>query len=215
MKCSEFKMLLERGIAFRSPAFGAEDETWARDLFPALDLSRNQSVRNLAKGISLVTPIGGAEGSPVAHLCAFLGALALLLANQAKTSTVQEIRELELALRPHAQSSLKVLVGELFKSKTAKASKPNQTAPIRDDVVARYSRRLEEALGDDEGFNSVFAALEGDNELSAGEITAIAKKFANSAAKARSAALKKIFARHQAIMIGRAKSAATAGRIAG
>ncbi|WP_155831252.1 MULTISPECIES: hypothetical protein [unclassified Hyphomicrobium] len=81
--------------------------------------------------------------------------------------------------------------------------------------MLKYSRRLEEALGDEEGFNAIYAAIESDKELNAAEISAIAKKFTSASPKSRPAALKKILARHQAIMTSRAKSAATAGRIAG
>jgi len=216
MKCSDLKILLERAISFRSLGAGLRDDGWAREFFSILDATPNQSVKNLAKAIDGIAPLGSAGHPAINELCAFLGALGSLLSGQAKNSTIQEIGELLAALRPHSTSDIFALAEILAKpKKQTKAAKPKDAAPIRDEVVLKYSRRLEEALGDDEGFNSIFAALESDGGLSASELTAIAKKFANSAPKSRPAALKKIFARHQAIMVSRAKSAATAGRIAG
>lgn len=215
MKCSELKSLLERAIDFRSRPPLSVDQAWARDFFPLLESLPNQTVKILAKAIGGASQKISLELSPVADLCAFLDALASLLNEQAKVSTVEEIRQLESSLRRHTQASLPELVAELSKPKIAKPSKPKQSAAIRDDIVLKYSRRLEEALGDEEGFNAIFAAIESDKELNAAEVAAIAKKFTSATPKSRPAALKKILARHQAIMTSRAKSAATAGRIAG
>lgn len=88
-------------------------------------------------------------------------------------------------------------------------------APTNDQLVDRYERILESALGDDLGFRQAYARLESDPEMRAPEMSVLAKRFAAASAKARPAALKKIFARHQALMISRAASAATAGRVAG
>ncbi len=216
MKCSEFKRLLERAVSFRSSECRRDDEGWTRYFLPVLDAAPDRSVKNLAKAVNVAPSQGRADYSEVKNLCLFLEALTLLLADQAKASTIAEVSELTSALRRRSTSDLAMLCEDLSKPKKhAKTSKPKNTAPLRDEVVLRYSRRLEEALGDDEGFNSAFSALESDDELSVGEVTAIAKKFTNSAPKSRPAALKKIFARHHAIMVSRAKSAATAGRIAG
>lgn len=85
----------------------------------------------------------------------------------------------------------------------------------RSDLVEMYNRKLEEALGDDDGFRYIFAQLERDPLMGASELAALAKRFALAAPKNKDQSLKKIFARHQALMIARAASQATAGRIAG
>jgi len=90
-----------------------------------------------------------------------------------------------------------------------------KNAPIRPQIVAVYLRKLEVALGDDTGFKSEMAALEQDKELTSPEVLAIAKQFSLKISKSKSTALKNIWARHKNLMISRAKSTATAGRIAG
>jgi hypothetical protein len=87
--------------------------------------------------------------------------------------------------------------------------------PIRIDVVQKYNRLLERALGDDAGFNEALSEIEDPKNVSTSEVIALAKQFALASAKSRAAALKKIRARHEALLVGRAKSAATGGRVAG
>jgi hypothetical protein len=89
------------------------------------------------------------------------------------------------------------------------------SAPVRIDVVQKYNRILERALGDDAGFSEAIREIEDPENVSTSEIIALAKQFALASSKSRSAALKKIRARHESLVVGRAKSAATRGRVAG
>ncbi|MGE0316412.1 MAG: hypothetical protein AB7I44_13910 [Hyphomicrobiaceae bacterium] len=91
----------------------------------------------------------------------------------------------------------------------------SKAAPVQIDVVDRYVRQLEIALGDEAGFKDVYRQLEKDESVRVGELSAIAKRFAFANVKTRSSALKKVKSRQDALMTSRAKSAATAGRIAG
>ena len=100
--------------------------------------------------------------------------------------------------------------------KTSKSKKsPADIRPLREDLVDRYLRAFEVALGDDPGFRDVMARLEGDVECGTPEFVAIAKRFSLATVKTRPAAIKKILERHLALVTSRARSAATAGRIAG
>jgi hypothetical protein len=92
---------------------------------------------------------------------------------------------------------------------------PRPSSPVRTEVVSSYVRRLEQALGDEQGFLAVYGQLELDASVQANEVAAIAKLFSQASAKSRPAALKKILARHQSLMTSRTKAAATGGRIAG
>ena len=211
MKCHEFKSLLGRAIAFRS----ASSEPWQEAFFSILDAKPDLPIKSLAKAIASTTPTNGANGSQISELNSFLQLLAALLHDQVKIGTFKELQDLTTALRKHSGSDLLALSNNLTASSKPIRKSKREPTPVRDEVVLRYFRRLEDALGDDAGFISVYGALEADEQLSAEEIAAIAKKFTSAAPKGRSAALKKILARHQAIMVSRAKSAATGGRIAG
>lgn len=103
----------------------------------------------------------------------------------------------------------------LLKQRNTKASKNTPSEEIRQDIVAAYNRRLEQALGDDPGFTALLAVIESDKNLNTSEVVALSKMFSLKNARTRLAALKNIRARHQSLMTSRAKAAATAGRIAG
>jgi hypothetical protein len=100
---------------------------------------------------------------------------------------------------------------------TPKTAKSKKSAPpsIRSDIVSQLSRQLEDALGDEIGFPSLFSELESRKDIRPKEMIAIAKQFVGAATSSRATALKKIYSRHQALIISRAKSAATGGRVAG
>lgn len=98
-------------------------------------------------------------------------------------------------------------------AKKSKAKSPPQ--PPSTELVDRYRRLLETALGDDIGFRDAYSRLEADPGMRSAELILLAKHFASASVRTGPAALKKIFARHQALMIGRAAAAATAGRVAG
>ena len=88
-------------------------------------------------------------------------------------------------------------------------------APVRIDIVQKYNRMLERALGDDSGFADAVVEINNPSILSTPELLLLAKQFALAPVKTRPAALKKIRARHEALMASRAKSSATGGRVAG
>jgi hypothetical protein len=105
---------------------------------------------------------------------------------------------------------------EVLSAPTVGKAKPVKTPKIlRSDLVERYNKRLEDALGDDPGFRQIIVQLQNDTEMTSGEMTALAKRFAFASVKSRDQAVKKILSRHQDLMISRAASRATAGRIAG
>jgi hypothetical protein len=210
MKCADFKSFLERALEFRSPS--ADDEAHAvQALFPILDTYATKKVADLAQAI-MSAPTDHTPDAGVGQLSQFLRRLSRLMGNHAKSiSTDLETIISALAEHPGSLETLSSRLAEL-KKPSKKARKPD--LPVRDEIVARYLRRLEESLGDDQGFNEVFHTLEGD-DVTGPEMILIAKRFSNAASRSRPAALKKIRMRHQAIIVDRAKSAATAGRIAG
>jgi hypothetical protein len=88
-------------------------------------------------------------------------------------------------------------------------------AVTNEALVAKYNKLLEQALGDDPGFQAIVAKLASDPEVTSNEMIALAKRFTATSTKTKPAALKKISSRHTAIMSSRARTAATGGRSAG
>lgn len=89
-----------------------------------------------------------------------------------------------------------------------------RTASKDPSIVPAYNNRLEEALGDDSGFDEVMAQLEADTRLSAADIKKLAKLFTARSAKNQGDALELIRARHRNLMDARAKQRFNAGQTA-
>ena len=91
----------------------------------------------------------------------------------------------------------------------------NRDAPaVRDDLVAHYKEKLEAALGYEEKFSAVYNDLRANTAIGRAEIIALAKQMTGSGTRVEDAALKKIWNRHQSLMVFKAKSRATGGRSA-
>ena len=86
--------------------------------------------------------------------------------------------------------------------------------PLNEELVQHHLVQLEKALGDDAAFAAAYNALEHDSDVGKLEIAAIAKGFTNTSPKSRSAALKKIWARHHSLVTFSAKSKSRDGRSA-
>jgi hypothetical protein len=85
---------------------------------------------------------------------------------------------------------------------------------LRHDLVAHYKERLEAALGDEEKFTVIYNDLRANAAIGKPEIIVLANQMTESGARTRDAALKKIWNRHQSLMLFKAKSRATGGRSA-
>ncbi|MEQ1653790.1 MAG: hypothetical protein ABL897_15010 [Hyphomicrobium sp.] len=94
--------------------------------------------------------------------------------------------------------------------------KPVKLPPpaVRFDIVEKYVRRLEQALGDENGFAGLHKEMESNADVSNREADEIAKRFTGKGAKSKATALKKVWARHHNLMTFRAKSESRAGRSA-
>lgn len=177
--------------------------------------SNAATVPALTKLISALEVADNLEGRGILPEIEELSAMARLLRKAGAASASKDIEALSNALNMKRRSSLRALLDAIAQAPTKKSRAKAGAATVVEDVVKKHVRRLEQALGDDVGFNTAMADLEADPQVGKGEIAAIAKRFAFATATSRVAALKKIHARHDALMTSRARSAATAGRIAG
>ncbi|MGH6814457.1 MAG: hypothetical protein ACREC6_02000 [Hyphomicrobiaceae bacterium] len=142
----------------------------------------------------------------------------MFLGNCEKISAIrnQLLSLLEDLLKRHANAPLTDFTIAAVKRLTLPPARPKtRKKPVRKDLVAAYYRRLENAVGDHPDFMAVFSRLQTDPEMRSAEMIMLAERFAFVSARSREPALKKIFMRHQVVLTTRARSAATAGRIAG
>ncbi len=224
MKPKEFHAFLLRASDFLRARHARDDET-LRALARIFETAPEKSVAKTTERLrDLNLSTGSFLETKVQSASSVLLALHRLMAGIAKEAALKDIALLSEALEDHESAGLAAFVMAATKAvarppvRAGAARKPRATKtkqPLRVDLVARYQRRLEQALGDDPGFKSVFDQLRSDDDLGTPEAKALAKQFAHATANTKDTALKKIFARHQALMTSRAKSQATAGRIAG
>ena len=218
MKCKDFRAQVVMPAAdFLEAGAGVEAAVALRGIAPVFDALPDKSVADIVKrlkafelnalvfpGIRLNTALKALSG-----LSSFLKAIG-------KLPAMKDVEAIQEVLQRHADVPANVFASAAvdFLSRPP-ANKGAKKLPLREALVDSYARRLEDALGDDPGFERVFAQLSADASLTVGELKLLSKRFALSPGANKDAALKKIYSRHQSLMTSRARSAATAGRIAG
>lgn len=211
MKCSELTLLIEEISSI--VAAGQGQPLLVESLKRLLSCLPNKTVADLAKRLSAVPKdtVVSAEGFKFEQAIDVLECTKVLLQDFGKPAVSKDLALLLPALRLHARSNVEMLVSALESPAIAKKLK----GKAHPEEVAAYNRRLEIVLGDDDGFNAECARLENDPAMSAADFVSLAKLFAMATVKTRPAALRKIISRHKNLTVGRAKKAATGGRVAG
>lgn len=102
-------------------------------------------------------------------------------------SPVKGVSQVRKAIAPHLTQTIDDMLDDLRAEAAAKAARAAAKA-VRDDVVASYVKRLEEAAHDRQVFDSVFADLSTDRRVRKVELDAIAERYAGGPAKRRNKA---------------------------
>jgi hypothetical protein len=162
-----------------------------------------------AKDLHLVS--GSPTLGDIAHVFA---PLQLFLTGHAKAAIVADLKLVGSFLTSNAHVGIKSLLQHAPQALAPPARTVPASQPLREDLVVKYLRRLEDARADDPRFMTVYHELSTDPEIGKLEAVALAKRFAGSPATARAAALKKLLSHHRALMTFRAKSESRDGRSA-
>src|SRR5215470_6315266 len=215
MKCRDFGCVL-RTFADVLHVAGAP---LARDqivTFAAVfDAHPTSRVSDLARRLTALG-VSGSMGSPsLGDVACLLSALKGLLDKTAKSTVLADVDAIEKLLRDRASMELGAFV-----RMTTQAASPRR--PItrgdasgpRDDLIVHYRDKLEAALGDEEKFAAIYNDLRANTAVGKPEMIVLAKQMTGSGARTQDAALKKIWNRHQSLVVFKAKSRATGGRSA-
>jgi len=213
MKSSEFAEFLALCGAVSCPSTAA-----LKGLDALAIILRSQNKTQVAKTLERLGSCNVAAASDAASSWGptvdYLEPLTPLLRSFAKPALLKDFSALLEFLTNRRSMEIEGFVGFAPASKKKNPNK-NTSSPIRNELVQKYYRLLEGALGDDPGFEDVVGEIERPEVLSNAEVVQLAKQFALANSKSRLVALKKIRERHEALMMSRAKSAATGGRVAG
>jgi hypothetical protein len=214
MKCRDFSAVLGTfaNLLHAAGAPGARDRV---AMFAAVfDAHPALSVSDLAKRIA---SLGATEptGSPsLGDVARLLSALKSVLSKTAKAAVLTDVDAIEKFLHDRASMELGAFVRLATETGASRPTRNRDAPAVRDDLVAHYKEKLEAALGDEEKFTAVYNDLRANTAIGRLEIIALAKQMTGSGPRAEDAALKKIWNRHQSLVVFKAKSRATGGRSA-
>ena len=216
MKCQDFSSILKAFAEMLDTAGAVAARDRIVMFAPLFDATPTSKVSDLVDRIASL-PRPGHTGSPTLRdVGVLLSALKVLLNKTSKTTVLTDISSIETILRDRAS----IEIGAFVRMVTEAAAAPRRqtggrgASTIRDDLVVLYKEKLEASLGDEEKFRAVYNDLRANTAIGKPEIVALAKQMTGSGARTVDAALKKVWNRHQSLMVFKAKSRATRGRSA-
>jgi hypothetical protein len=209
MKPNEFAEALRMAAGL----LASDDATQLCELAGLFDASPAATVVATVTKLKKARSFDPIEGRPtLGDLLTALSPVAEFVGLYGKPVLAKDLQAVSIFLQDFAKTSVRSFVDEGVTTLTMTTS-PIPT--LKEEVVERHLRRLEQTLGDDAAFSAAYKELERDSDLGKLEIAALAKRFTDTSPKSRPAALKKIWARHHSLMTSKAKSESRAGRSAG
>lgn len=209
MKPGEFGNALRKAAGLLAPNDASQLGVLA-ELFEASSAATVAATLTKLRKTPTFTPM--AVHPAIADVLTALKPLAEFVGAYGKPAFTKDLQATTTFLQGFSKAGVRSLVDEAV----AVLTRPTPPPPtLKEEVVERHLRRLEQALGDDPAFSVAYKELDHDPDVGRLEIAALTKRFTDTSPKSRPAALKKIWARHHSLMTSRAKSESRAGRSAG
>jgi len=215
MKCRDFSTVLRTFADLLDAASASAARDQIVMLAAVFDAHPAASVSDLAKRIAAMRVAASTGGPGLGDVARLLSALKGFLNKTAKATVLTDVGAIEKLLDDRASMEISAFVRMAIETASPHhpARKP-EALGLRDDLVVRYKEKLEAALGDEAKFTAIYNDLRANTAIGKPEIIALARQMTGSAARTQDAALKKIWNRHQSLMLFQAKSRATGGRSA-
>jgi hypothetical protein len=209
MKPNEFAEALRTAAGL----LASDDAGQLRALAGLFDASPAATVAATLMKLKKARAFSPTPGKPeLGGLLTALSPVAEFVGLYGRPPLAKDLQAVSIFLQDFAKTSVRSFVDEGAVALTV-TTPPTPT--LKEEVVERHLRRLEQTLGDDPAFSAAYKELDHDPDLGKLEIAALAKRFTDTSPKSRPAALKKIWARHRSLMTSKAKSESRAGRSAG
>jgi hypothetical protein len=155
------------------------------------------------------------SGSPnVGDVARLLFPLRKLLEKIAKAGAVEDLKSVEALLLKRSSTDLDAFVRAAVDALGTPPKRKQAATALRDDLVGDYHRKLDANLGNEGAFPTVYDDLRANGAMGKSELAALAKRFAGATVRSKADALKKIWNRHQQLLVFQAKARATGGRSA-
>lgn len=207
MKSRDFAPILKQVAEFSRET---QPRQGMNELAEIFDLAGNATVAVTLKRAK--SAVGADAAVSTAPLLPTMRQVQNLLSVAGKPAVVKDFKELVRVLQQHPALAFAAPKVAGRSSATAKAR--SSSAALRTDLVHRYDSGLSAALGNETGFAALYSQLQADSEMGPAELRELARKFAGAPGKSKAEALKKIWSRHQNVMMIQAKDRSTAGRSA-
>jgi hypothetical protein len=215
MKSNAFAKILESYAKVSPPPNSAEKWSALASIFASAKTKEVAEFVRELQGIAIEPPAETHELGALLPDIRPMQAVALALG---KAPFADALEELKLFAEQRSALSIEGIQAALaarIKVRPAKGTNTKrQSASADPTIVPSYNKRLEEALGDEQGFEEVIAALEADQRLNANDFKKLAKAFAGRAGRNKGDALEIIRARHLNLLDARTKSQFNAGQTA-
>ncbi len=214
MKSGEFSSILGAYAEMLGTAGAAASQAQIVKIAAVFEVEASSPVGSLAKRLATVPTSGTVSSTNLGGVVRLLSALKGVLKKSAKAGVLADISAIEKVLQDRASMDIDEFVRLAGDVMTPRAKGKRGAKTPQSGLVLQYKEKLEAALGDDEKFASVMHDLRSDQTIAKEDIIALAKEMTGSGARTTDAALKKIWSRHQAVAVFKAKTRASGGRSA-
>lgn len=192
-------------------------EVWT-GLASVLASAKNKEVADLCRDLQSLEVEPQGEGRLIGQLQPEIISMQAMSVALGKAPLAEALNAITLLIEHSPALTVEGMQAALAarpKIQAAKASGSKRAGNTTDPtVVPSYNKRLEEALGDEQGFDEIMAALEADRRLKATDFKQLAKTFTGQAGRNKVDALEIIRTRHLNLLDGRAKSNFNTGKTA-
>lgn len=216
MKAKDYGHFVKTFASFLIKAGAKESAKSWQQILPLFTVKPEITVAQICKAMHRIKPSDNAFSPFAYELINLVPELVSFLEKPAKRTYITDTNNLAKALSPLKNISICTIV-ELTLEELNKKSARKQTS-LRTELIADYVSKLEANLGEPDLFAKLVQEIQtGDKKLTVPEIKQIALDFSKRTKSEVSSKIKAIAAikrRHEALMIGRAKSEATGGSIA-
>lgn len=214
MKSGEFSQILGAYAEMLEAAGAAVSQTQLVKFTAVFAVDPSATVAALAKQLATVPTSGTVSSTNLDGVLRLISALKALFEKAAKADVLADISAIEKVLQTRSAMDLDEFVRLARETIVPRPTAKRDTVAPQCVLVLQYKEKLEAALGDDERFEGVMRDLRSDPAIAKEDILALAKEMAGSGARTTDDALKKIWSRHQAIAVFKAKTRASGGRSA-
>lgn len=225
MKANEYKDFINSLVDLLTDAGANEAATAWRGLVPLLVSQPNMTIPQLVKEIKKISPQNSAGGITIERIVLLSPSLLKLLDKRAKSAFITDTSNLIDALKIFRNFSIEEVIHcvidqieqEKQKKELARIKKEEKQQE-QDKLIAFYVKELENSLGNEHKFPLCLSEiLSKEKKLPAATIKKIAIAFTGKTASkinSKELAINAINQRHNNLILGKAKSEATAGRTA-